>query len=179
MEKYGEYLDYKRKNRVTLSAYILSTIASSLVTVSAFFVYKGMRENCSTFGVLRFFLAYTFSSFIVATVNALYISSIITLHRRFDVLNSILRFGYSIFKFSMVFLLIIYIFSNSNFCFSISNRKQVLREYKKHDNSITTIKFVGRQHNFLTGIMDLLNICYSFQVCVVPKSYNIVLLFNF
>lgn len=29
---------------------------------------------------------------------------------------------------------------------------------------INTIKFVGRQHSLLTGAMDQLNLCYSFQV---------------
>lgn len=31
--------------------------------------------------------------------------------------------------------------------------------------SINMIKFIGRQYSFLTGIMDDLNVCFSFQVC--------------
>lgn len=30
--------------------------------------------------------------------------------------------------------------------------------------TIDVIKFVGRHHAFLTGIMDQLNVCYSVQV---------------
>lgn len=154
---------------------MFASVASTFLTISAFFVYKGMRETSSTFDILRFFLSFTFSSFIVATVNAVYISSMITIHRRFDVLNSILRFRWFLFQILNGILLVIFCVEIFHFFLSISNRKQVLRESRKHENSITTIKFVGRQHNFLTGIMDLLNICYSFQVWIY-KSHNIVLL---
>lgn len=47
---------------------------------------------------------------------------------------------------------------------------------------IETIKLVGRQHSFLTGIVDQLNFCYSFQVLNVvfklssPKDFSLNLI---
>lgn len=35
-------------------------------------------------------------------------------------------------------------------------------EYK--NESVKFIKYIGHQHGFLTDIMDLVNVCYSFQV---------------
>lgn len=48
--------------------------------------------------------------------------------------------------------------------------KEVLHDNAKHDNSIATIKFVGHQYNYLTGIMDQLNVCFSIQVWKINSS---------
>lgn len=47
--------------------------------------------------------------------------------------------------------------------FFIGNTKKVSIDGGEED-SITTIKMVGRQHSLLTGIMDQINVCFSFQV---------------
>lgn len=45
-----------------------------------------------------------------------------------------------------------------------SNRKHLSLIDINENDLIKFVKFIGRQHSFLTGIMDQINICYSFQV---------------
>lgn len=58
-----------------------------------------------------------------------------------------------------------------------------VRENREKD-SIDVVKFVGCQHTFLTDLMDLLNVCYAFQVLPFPfcaswlNNENEILLFN-
>lgn len=50
-------------------------------------------------------------------------------------------------------------------CFLVGDVSKMPASIRKRD-LIDTVKLVGRQHSFLTGIVDQLNFCYSFQVFV-------------
>lgn len=54
------------------------------------------------------------------------------------------------------------------------NRLEVLVEVHTR-GPIEVIEFIGRQHAFLTDIIDQLNVCYGFQVWVYCLDYNILL----
>lgn len=102
------------------------------------------------------------------TVSMSYAIFIRSLYMRFAALNSLLR---------CVFFIICFIKSTNDhtillqfFCVA-SNRNQFLIKnglnasiVVHRNDSIDIIKFVGRQHAFLTVIVGQLNICYAFQV---------------
>lgn len=85
------------------------------------------------------------------------------LHEKFVALNALLRCACFFYQIG---------FNEDSKCsFNICYRNRFLNRItlkvsvnicKK--NSIDVVKFVGRQHAFLTDIMDQLNVCYAFQV---------------
>lgn len=64
--------------------------------------------------------------------------------------------------------------SNVNLSSSLPRkRNRFLNEKNSPDaiernDLIDTIKFIGRQHSFLTGIVDLINLCFTFEVYFNP-----------
>lgn len=68
--------------------------------------------------------------------------------------------------------------------FKIINRNRLMSRNIFHAstniwriNSNEWIKFIGRQHSFLTKIMDQLNFCYSFQVKHFRFVYSLIIHF--
>lgn len=151
---------------------------------------KSYRHNwqwCMTFvGVYIFLLigaAYLWQLTMPLTVASVWENSVIfwipviyyillyNLYKRFSALNSFLRF---VEIGSMKRILFI---KNNNWWTSIRNQflnesvSRRLIRYNAND-SINIIKFAGHVHSQLTGMVDQLNACYSFQVLSTHKSYK-------
>lgn len=142
-----------------LVAYVLSLVTS----LSAFLIYNSIRSSHSTWSIIHFFCSYTLQSFLMSTTMTTFIALLMNLRHRFEALRTILRFELSdchskqidsTKKNSFILIRKRFINGDTNDALPLLNR----------ESSIATIKFIGKQHSVLTGIMDQINFCYSIQV---------------
>lgn len=181
ISKFGIFFNHKIENRRALFYLVaptLSTVPLTTVTVL----------NSIDFGKDNIFQrdsALLLRSLACIAVSMAFTIFIRGLNKRFAALNSFLRFC----KISLYFFfwniipqwekIMIWdekklphtnLIRSFEFCFDwirkqylTSNRLKVSVNIYAND-SIDVIKFIGRQHAFLTDITDQLNVCYSFQV---------------
>lgn len=136
--KVGFYVPYKNLRHRTLYWYTATSVITVVLSISTILSYSKFREMYSTLRIVSYFLCYIVQHFAGATIVTSYIILIFGISKRFDILNSILKDKF----LSMNSLLIGY------------NKRE----------SISFIKFTGRQHELLTGISEKVNHCYAIQV---------------
>lgn len=105
-------------------------------------------------------LVWSFGWIAVSMSYAIFIRG---LYVRLAALNTLLRYSHSL-QYAEMVLIISFIFFNWNRNrFLMDKRLNVFFGVYLKD-SIDFIKFVGRQHAFLTDITEQLNVCYGLQV---------------
>lgn len=165
MAKHGVYFNYRREYRYVWLSIAVITILSLVFMAASCFLYKKYQGDKICFAY------YLVGETLIISAQTLpflsYITLLRNLHERLGALNSLLRFW--LFSHSHDFLHIFDIL----FLILIRNRKQFMLINIRKEDSINFVKFTGRQHSFLTGIMDQINFCYSFQVryCLL-SSFN-------
>lgn len=82
-----------------------------------------------------------------------------------------------VFVFVFIIFIIFILFFLCRKMFLPGSNKFALHDNLKKEDSVCIVKFVARQHSSLTGIMDLINYCYSFQVVYMFRLCSLPLLF--
>lgn len=146
--------------------YCVGILVSNLVLIIAsFFGYSSLRGNYSMLEVKLQFGSYLIGNSISTLAAISFIVLLCKLHERFIELNSLLRYRFSfilvqiiciVFRCSSVFIRTRNHFLNEN----MLKMSAIIRK----EDSISTIKFIGRLHSSLTNTVDQLNFCYSYQV---------------
>lgn len=169
----GIQFDYKKERQ---NAWIYSTIpiaANVLFILLSSYIYRAALANSSTLGLIHFFVSYIIKNAISILASISFITLACNLRQRFAALNLLLRsqFQFTDELFAMARTHHSHSLLNLNFRnhFMNGNILKLAIGVRKRD-SIDTIKFVGRQHSCLTGIMNDMNFCYSFQVTAFVRG---------
>lgn len=166
---FGLHLNHKTENRGALIHLMVPTLYALSLLISTVVVYeKNLSEILE--GVVPPFL----QSMVWVSVTMSFVVFMRCLYMRFAALNCLLRFRhfflFKYFQHTMNNILIC-----SFFCISFDGQRNHFLSYKlwrvsdkltRKKSKIEMIKFISRQHASLTDIMDLMNVCYSFQVLV-------------
>lgn len=163
----GVHFNYKKERQFICLCYTVAIVLSILLITATILTYV-IRDTQTIFGVVVHCGSATFRHFIWVNVLIIYIILIRYLEMRFNALNYILRFDIHFIRYIIMNKFLdfeIRCFQSRN-KFPAGNTLQFASDLHKR-NAIIIIKFIGRQHKFLTSIMELLNACYSFQVTLI------------
>lgn len=167
MTRLGVSFDFKKEYYHSWLFCIIPMSVNIIFIVLSYITMDKNLQNRSTIDTIRFFTTYVICNAIMLLAIVSFLTLICVLHKRFLVLNSMLRFDNWIFNNFLCSAR----FRSSMKSMSFRNRKRFLNENTlkmsakiQREDSFNTIKFIGRQHSLLTGIVDQLNYCYSFQV---------------
>lgn len=180
MEGFGVQFDYKQDRRCILLYYAVKTTVAILLSISTMIIYTSVRANYSTLNVLNYLGPHIFQYLIMFNISTTYLTLVRCLRQRFSKLNSLLRWSWFCHYFNI--LPINWFFFVDNFLYIKRKQFPIENELPSvHKNeSVKFIKCIGQQHGFLTDIMDLINVCYSFQVtswfwsCQETHNYSIL-----
>lgn len=173
MESFGVKFDYKQERRCIIWFYAVKSMVAILLCIPTLIIYTSFRENYSPLMLISHLGPHIFEYIIMSNISTTYLTLIRCLRQRFITLNSLLRWLWLLFL--SIYSMLLFSF-NTNFLvvffpiFFSMKRKKFSAENMSHvssGESVEFIKFIGQQHSFLTDIMDLINICYSFQVVKV------------
>lgn len=169
------HLNHKKEHRRICLYYAIGLNIIFILMILTYVYHDYLRENYLSHSLsvsvqISFFVALQACTSTVITIS--FIIFIYNIHKRFSVLNSILRFRFLLLRMQtkLSFFWVPFLFCN--FSIFIPNRNRFLNKKElnisiivnQKDESINVIKFIGRQHLQLTDLMDQLNFCYSFQV---------------
>lgn len=155
--------DYKKEYQRTWIYYIVGSLVGILLLTTTYMFYD-FFDTFTTFDLVHFYASYIFQFFELFAVSISYIILLENLHRRFVAQNSILRFSLILTRdwIRVQHSINLTLSWNRNRFMIGHTMKLSITSHK--DESVKTIKFIGRQHSFLIDIMDNVNSCYSFQV---------------
>lgn len=166
---FGVSFNYKKDNLcIWLYCIIIIVMSMFFMATSSIFYeyYKGEKIS------LKYYLM---GETLIISAQCLpflmYVILLKSLHVRLVTVNTLLRFTFLFISNQMIknFNSIFYILS-----FYFSYRKQFMSIDTSKDDLIKFVKFSGRQHSFLTGLMDQINLCYSFQVKIIIRQQFII-----
>lgn len=170
MESLGVYFDYKQQyHRVSFLCMVVVTTAV-LLTVGSFSNLAIYADDFTILIIIQFFLGDCLYAMFWMTPLLIYTVLLRGLYERFAAINTHLRLEFLWFAFIENWNLE----KNRSFLCSRLFRNRFFNKDTiklavciRTRSSINTIKFVGRQHSFLTSIMDVINSFFTFQVSTV------------
>lgn len=160
MERQHIRFDHKCEH-YRASIFCLVSLAVSFTLAASVFFSPQFYGNYSVAGMLYYISSCLLEDFALILPSISFFILLRTSYRRYAGLNSLLRFWFpNILHLNALWFL---------FCFNLEQRSILKGKSTGSANeqeSINTIKFIGRKYSLLTGIIEQLNFCYSVQVWI-------------
>lgn len=165
----GIQFDYKKEHRRLWQFNLVCIVLLLLSLASTYDAYLFSRRFHMANDFIDFYVPACLENFVVAQISITFATLLRCLHVRFAMLNKRLRYFHilnQVFSmhrtFDQIWFCFCFAWKRNRFLTENNTLKMWVRMRKR--DAIDTIKLIGRQHAFLTGTMDNINFCFSFQV---------------